>query len=74
MKGYVYFIYHAGLVKIGRTKDWQRRFRQFKTTIPFAQVLRVEPTQDMIALEKYYHTLYKRYRVKGEWFKLPLGW
>lgn len=71
--GYVYFVYNAGLVKIGCTKDFKKRFRQFKTTMPFARVLQVERVCDMFQIEKYYHELYKRYRVRGEWFKLPLG-
>lgn len=68
--GYVYFVRNAGLVKIGRTDNWQRRFKQFSTTMPFMQVLALYATFDMYALEKYYHRLYASKRVRGEWSAL----
>lgn len=71
--GYVYFVENAGLVKIGRTKNIKRRFKQFATTIPYARVLAVYKTLDMYEMEKQFHELYKRYRKRGEWFELPIG-
>lgn len=70
MIGYVYFIENNGLVKIGCTKDIDRRLREFKTTMPFMRVLSVERVCNMYRIEKYYHKLFAHKRVAGEWFKL----
>jgi hypothetical protein len=68
--GFVYFVENAGIVKIGRTNNWERRLRQFKTTMPFMRVLTIIPTCDMCGLEAYYHKFFKSRHVRGEWYRL----
>lgn len=70
--GVVYFVENYGLVKIGRTNNLERRLKQFKTTMPFMRVLRVYNARDMFELEKYFHKLYKRFHVRGEWYRIQI--
>lgn len=66
--GYIYFIFNDGLIKIGRTNNYKRRLREFKTTMPYMRILQILYYEDMIKAEKYFHDRYKSVRVKGEWF------
>ena len=74
-RGYVYFLQAVGStrVKIGKTKDIEKRLRAFRGyQHPFPlRVLRVESVEDMHGVERAYHRHYAVYRVHQEWFELP---
>ena len=70
--GHIYFIQNQSnhLIKIGYSKDVERRFRQHQLNVP--------DTLELIAkfycrgparYERLVHTLFKDLRVKGEWFR-----
>lgn len=65
----VYFIYCAGMVKIGTTSRLVRRLGELQVGSPF-------PSQTVLLIrggrltEDYMHFLFSEYREKGEWFSL----
>ena len=71
-KSYVYFIHNInqGLVKIGKTNDAPRRFKEISNYSfdPLSVLLEIE-TDDACALERALHRKFSRWRIKGEWFK-----
>jgi len=76
MAGYVYLVeaIGTGLYKIGIASDLKDRFRALQTGCPYKLRLvhACQPTNP-IAIEREFHVLFKRYRVIGEWFNLPLN-
>lgn len=72
--GYIYFIQdidHTKNIKIGRSKDVDKRFLQFNTPIPFnIQIMHRIKCSDYISAENFFHKFFENKRVKGEWFKL----
>lgn len=65
----VYFLYSAGLVKIGYTADIYKRFADLKSMggAP-AQLIAVIPGNK--SFEKSLHRMFKADRKHGEWFKI----
>lgn len=73
LKGYVYLVRHgdSDYYKIGMTSDCQQRMRSFQTASPEELTLiHSIKTNDMVALELYFHELFGPCRVRGEWFEL----
>ena len=72
--GIVYFIGSRKYrwVKIGITADLPTRLSQLQTSCPFdLEILSFENVFNPRKEEKRLHRLYKKYKVRGEWFKLP---
>lgn len=71
-KGYVYLIKaDNGLVKIGKTKNIEKRWNHFTTKLPYKlELLFYIDTEDMTGLELELHEQYRKYRKRGEWFEL----
>lgn len=68
---HVYLIESAGLVKIGRAGNPQRRLRQLAAiNASPVELLHQIATDNASWLESYLHALYAALRVRGEWFKL----
>ena len=68
---YIYIIKGKDQYKIGKTSNWERRSRSFKTTIPFQIDLKLlMRVDDMKIAEKAVHDSYTKIRTRGEWFKL----
>jgi len=66
--GFIYLIDDGhGNIKIGRSKDWKSRIRQFG---PACKTLMVFAVEDDIATEKELHTQYTDKQVKDGWFQL----
>lgn len=70
--GFVYLLASSeeGCYKIGRTKDPQRRLKQFKSMIMPAGYECLIETQNMRQLEADLHIKFKDQRIQGEWFNL----
>jgi hypothetical protein len=65
---HVYFIYSAGLVKIGFSADWLSRTDRICGAGPHeARVILVMPGDRK--MEAGYHALFSDYRANGEWFR-----
>ncbi len=73
--GYVYFIENGtGHVKIGRSRDPEKRLRRFLTgnSSPL-RLLHIVQTDDMHATERVFHDTFSREphkRAEGEWFEI----
>ncbi len=67
--GYVYFIYCAGRIKIGRAEDVSRRLSQIATGSPFKPALLLSASAPRSA-EKELHARFAEDRIHREWFKL----
>jgi hypothetical protein len=70
--GWVYFIQAGEFVKIGVAKDVQQRLTFMQIGCPYDMVLLkamecLDPYHD----EEMIHAELEKYRVRGEWFKLP---
>ena len=74
-EGYIYLIKAASeppRYKIGRTKNYHKRFRRLKECCPFPlRLIKVRKVKDMVLEEKILHEKMDKYRVWGEWFILP---
>jgi hypothetical protein len=71
--GYVYFIKDesSGLIKIGRTKNIERRTAIFRKTFKFTiTLLQHVKTLNYEKIELALHKHYDKKRMRGEWFKL----
>lgn len=70
--GFVYFIKSdSGLVKIGRTTNFEKRMKTFGVKLPFlVNVEHVFETTDIVNVEKKFHEVFADRRVDGEWFDL----
>lgn len=71
--GYIYFLQRAegGHVKIGRTRNMQRRLRFFARKLPFkVEPIHVFRSYNYEAIERALHLEYARFRLHGEWFDL----
>lgn len=67
----VYFMHasHTDLVKIGWTRDIERRFQVVQTSSPHPlHLLAIHPGG--AALEAMYHNEFAHYHFHGEWFRL----
>lgn len=65
---HVYFVYSAGLVKIGFSTDWLARVETVSRGCPHdAQTILVMPWSRTD--EAGFHALFDEYRTVGEWFR-----
>lgn len=71
-EGVIYFLREEhGLVKIGKTIDFERRFRTLQHQIPYQlEIIALIHTFLTDELEEYFHAKFVNKRVKGEWFAL----
>lgn len=71
--GFVYVIQDAsGLVKIGRTKDIEKRLRALSTGASSTlSVVTYWSCEDAAEREAIEHEFWSEYRVRGEWFCIP---
>lgn len=63
----MYFIFVDGRVKIGRSKDYKKRFKQMETAFPskyFGYIF-----LGLGGCEKRMHKIFEDYSIKGEWFE-----
>ena len=72
--GYIYFVMaDNGLVKIGRTKNIERRMDELTFTSPIGMtLLSYFATTDYIKAEMRMHHKYRAKRKHGEWFALDV--
>lgn len=70
--GYVYIMQWRDLCKIGYSNNPQRRQYSLARTYPGLRLLGTVFNLDARGLEGRLHQAYKGYRVRGEWFRLPL--
>lgn len=72
-ESYVYVISGGGYCKIGVSNNPERRLARLQTGNPHELILiRKYYTLDAKTLEATLHETLEEYRVRGEWFKLPL--
>lgn len=68
----VYLIGCEGCVKIGVSTYGESRIEALQTGNPFELYLIAEAEfTDAFAVEKHLHATYSKYRIRGEWFKIP---
>ena len=63
----IYFIEHAGLIKIGFATNIEKRLESFKTAIP--AFVRLGSMEGSRGHERAIHNALAFYREKGEWFR-----
>ncbi|GMU94615.1 GIY-YIG nuclease family protein [Ignavibacterium album] len=71
--GYTYLICAEKILrfKIGCAKDYKRRFKELQSASPLElKLVAIKISDDMYEEEKKWHRLFKKSRVKGEWFDL----
>lgn len=69
--GYVYFLRDInGLTKIGCTSNLTNRKNSLKKEFGNLVLMKLIKSKNMVNLERYYHIIFKKYHVKGEWFNL----
>ncbi|MBD7992813.1 GIY-YIG nuclease family protein [Ochrobactrum sp. Sa2BUA5] len=67
--GYVYFLRSGDTVKIGFSRSVPKRVKSLSAATPHeTEVLKVIPGTNQT--ERYFHTHFRAYRQKGEWFRL----
>jgi len=72
--GHVYFLKNedTGLVKIGMSRNLKSRIKDLRATVPGrSALLETVYTNRPRHLEKMFHLMFDKYRMNGEWFKLP---
>lgn len=73
-KGFVYLIKanDSNRYKIGFSIKPLERVKALQKTCPFPlAIFHSIPTNDMVGVERYFHSMFDQYRVNGEWFDLP---
>lgn len=75
-EGFVYIIRASGTnrIKIGHSKDPEKRLASLTSPqMPFdLELVYKQWFIDAYALEQHIHKIFCRYRVKGEWFEIPI--
>lgn len=75
-EGFVYIIRASGTnrIKIGHSKDPEKRLASLTSPqMPFdLELVYKRWFIDAYALEQHIHKIFCRYRVKGEWFEIPI--
>jgi hypothetical protein len=74
---YVYFIREKDIqcpnVKIGYSKDYSKRLKTLQTGHPKSLgifgLIRCDTEDTAKKLEKHFHTIYKKNKLVGEWFR-----
>ena len=65
---HIYFIYSAGLVKIGYSTEWRSRVERVCNGCPHpAALILVIPGDEQ--QERGFHAMFAAYRERGEWFR-----
>lgn len=69
--GYVYLMRCGELYKVGKAQSVEHRYQELTGIIPQELVIlhRIK-TDDSFGVEAYWHKRFRKYWVKGEWFKL----
>lgn len=72
--GYVYFIRDGvGHIKIGIAQNVENRLKALQTSnacdLEIYKIFKVDSRYDAKSLEKELHSKFKKFRVRGEWFK-----
>lgn len=58
--------------KIGKSKDVPSRTKQIGLILPFElELIHFVQVNDMTRAERFLHSVYERYRMRGEWFRFP---
>ena len=74
-KSYVYFAEGNGYIKVGKANNVKRRLHELQIGNPIKLTListiECYSEEEAYEVEKYYHTKFQEYCVKGEWFDLP---
>lgn len=71
VQGYVYILKaDFGVYKIGRTKDLERRLRDFRIFPKEFELVHSIACEDEVKVEKELHERYKDKKVRNEWFEL----
>lgn len=73
----VYFVKHNNLnpIKIGRTKSDNpiKRLKGFSIFSPYGfQIIGFIQTNNSVGMELFFHEKYKKNRLNGEWFNIPI--
>lgn len=74
---FVYFItVDLEHIKIGATRDLGARLREFQTAhhqeVQVLYTIECQSREHALELEATLHSFYSRFRVRNEWFKIPL--
>lgn len=71
IKGFVYFLKaDNGLIKIGKTRNLNKRLDHFTTKLPYKlELIHAIETDDYTSLEQQFHNLYSK-KAEREWFEL----
>lgn len=70
--GYLYIIGCDGFIKIGLAQNPAKRITDMQVSNPHKlKLLKIFPVGNMIKSERQLHGIFKKYRVRGEWFKVP---
>lgn len=70
-EGYVYFLRDVnGLTKIGCTSNINNRKNSLKKEFGNLELLKLLKSENMVNLERYYHIIFRKNHIKGEWFNL----
>jgi hypothetical protein len=70
--GFIYAIRLGDYIKIGKTKDVDRRIRTYENLPPFnVEVIIAEVVPDQNFFERALQMYFIEFQVKGEWFNMP---
>lgn len=72
VKGFVYLIKNPlnNSVKIGRTKDLQKRLSAIRNGLPQAELFAFKKVENTTYEEREMHKIFKKKRIEREWFAL----
>jgi len=66
------FAERAGLVKIGKADNYEKRINSISTACPYdIKLIGLVESEDCHSLERRFHRKYNAYRIRGEWFDIP---
>jgi len=68
--GWIYILKNGHLLKIGKTKNPQKRILTAKTWLPDIEIIGIKPFWNISRLERCLHVALCRYWYSGEWFKV----
>lgn len=70
-KGVVYLLKAGPFYKIGKAVDFTKRLNQIKLQLPYpVEVIHRIASDDITAIERYWHRKFAHQRANGEWFTL----
>lgn len=68
--GYIYVIKVMGYCKIGKTKNFEKRFGEYTMLMEEPEILLLDYVSDYHRMELDLHKAFEHKRARGEWFKL----